>query len=130
MFNWKLTIVISPVPILLSSRELLEIPYFMAPEFSRSRSVALVSPMLTTLAAARRQYPCRCKYHSNPSCFHIIPFLSDLYPCECLAFLLQSGNSFYYLTVPRGTGKYGRHVIFLNFCMQNFLRCQSAPSDF
>lgn len=28
------------------------------------------------------------------SCFHIIPFLSDLYPCEGLAFLLQSGSSF------------------------------------
>lgn len=94
MFNWTLTVVISSVPILLSSRELLEIPYFMAPVFSSFRSVALVSPLLTTLAAARRQYPCRCKYYSNPSCFHIIPFLSDLYPCEGLAFLLQSGSSF------------------------------------
>lgn len=47
-------------------------------------------------------------------------------PCVSLAFR----SLFYYLTVPRGTGKYGRHVIFLNFCVQNFLRCQSAPSDF
>lgn len=88
MFNWKLTIVISPVPILLSSRELLEIPYFVAPVFSSSRSVALMSPLLTTLAAAHRQYPCRCKYHSNPSCFHIIqsPFCQTCTHVKALHF--------------------------------------------
>lgn len=56
MFNWKLTVVISSVPILLSSRELLEIPYFMAPVFSNSSSAALVSPLFTNPAETRRKF--------------------------------------------------------------------------
>mgnify|MGYP007016828787 CR=1 FL=1 len=56
MFNWKLTVVISSVPILLSSRELLEIPYSMAPVFSSSRSVALVSPLFTSPVETRRKF--------------------------------------------------------------------------
>ena len=65
------------------------------------------------------------------------PILFSYNPLSVRPVLIQDScvssafrSLFYYLTVPWGTGKYGRHVIFLNFCVQNFLRCQSAPSDF